>query len=147
MWDSTNYVWQWVQHIIIVIYVQYFLGTWQYYTLVLVSHNLILYYRYLFHGCRVYTSSISDVQLQYHTIRACLLLYYLFVYHHVCVMLITGSYIPGHKSFLYTHANALKDGRLVVQRWVKTKSSTILLCRVILIKQIHVIQYYDVDIL
>ena len=25
-----------------------------------------------------------------------------------------GSYIPGNESFLYTHANALKAGRLVV---------------------------------
>ena len=30
-------------------------------------------------------------------------------------MLCQGSYIPGNESFLYTHANALKDGRLVLQ--------------------------------
>ena len=26
-----------------------------------------------------------------------------------------GSYIPGYESFLYTHANVLKDGQLVLQ--------------------------------
>ena len=36
----------------------------------------------------------------------------------VCVVVLCwinqGSYIPGNESFLYTHANALKAGRLVV---------------------------------
>ena len=36
----------------------------------------------------------------------------------VCIQLCRmyqGSYILGNESFLYTHANALKDGRLVLQ--------------------------------
>ena len=35
--------------------------------------------------------------------------------HYDCMHSVTpGSYIPGNGSFLYTHANALKAGRLVV---------------------------------